>query len=101
MVYTAIDIGSGAPILFQENTLARTRVFKSGNSQAVRIPAELAYDDPAPELTISRHGDVITLFPVRSGLKDAVARLRALPKPTEVEQREPIEMPDRGADWPS
>lgn len=78
--------------------MPRTRVFKSGNSQAVRIPAELAYEDAAAELTISRHGDVITLFPVRPGLRDAVARLRALPKPAEVERREPIEMPDREAE---
>ena len=75
--------------------MPRTRVFKSGNSQAVRIPAELAYADAGTELTISRHGDVITLFPVRSGLKDAVSRLRAMPRPAEVERREPIEMPDR------
>lgn len=75
--------------------MPRTRVFKSGNSQAVRIPAELAYEDAGAELTISRHGDVITLYPARTGLKDAVARLRALPKPPEVETREPIEMPDR------
>jgi antitoxin VapB len=75
--------------------MPRTRVFKSGNSQAVRIPAELAYEDTAAELTISRHGDVITLYPARTGLTDAVARLRALPKPPEVERREPIEMPDR------
>lgn len=81
--------------------MPRTRVFKSGNSQAVRIPAELAYEDGSAELTISRHGDVITLFPVRGGLKDAVARLRAMPKPAEVERREPIEMPERAADWPS
>lgn len=87
--------------LRKEDALPRTRVFKSGNSQAVRIPAELAFEDAAAELTISRHGDVITLFPVRSGLKDAVARLRALPKPAAVERREPIEMPDREADWPS
>jgi antitoxin VapB len=75
--------------------VTRTRVFRSGNSQAVRIPAELAYEDGATELTISRHGDVITLYPARTGLKDAVARLRRLPKPAEVERREPIELPDR------
>lgn len=75
--------------------MLRTRVFKSGNSQAVRIPAELACEDTGAELTISRHGDVITLFPARSGLREAVARLRAMPKPAEVERREPTEMPDR------
>ena len=42
-----------------------TRAFKSGNSQAVRIPAELAYDDMNVELTIARHGDVIVIQPAR------------------------------------
>lgn len=72
-----------------------TRVFRSGNSQAVRIPAELAYADTTMELTITRHGDVITIFPKRQDLKRAVARLRAMPKPSAIEPREPIEMPDR------
>jgi antitoxin VapB len=75
--------------------MATTRVFKSGNSQAVRIPAELAYDDLSVELQITRLGDVITIFPARRSLKDAVAILRDLPKPPEVEKREPIDVPDR------
>ena len=75
--------------------MPRTRLFKSGNSQAVRIPAELAYPDTSAELTISRHGDVITIFPTRGGLKEAVRRLRAMPRPASVEVRDPIEMPDR------
>ena len=58
-----------------------TRVFKSGNSQAVRIPAELAYADMSIDLQISRMGDVITIFPARGSMKDAVAALRAMPKP--------------------
>jgi len=73
-----------------------TRAFRSGNSQAVRIPAELAYADTSQELTISRVGDVITIFPARGSLKDAVAKLRDLPKPPEVEIREPIDLPERG-----
>jgi len=72
-----------------------TRAFKSGNSQAVRIPAELAYADPSMVLNITRMGDVITIFPARHSLKDAVAILRDLPKPSEVELREPIEVPER------
>jgi len=78
--------------------MATTRAFKSGNSQAVRIPAELAYDDPGVELSITRHGDVITIFPARESLKDAVAALRAMPKPARVERRRPIEMPNRKRD---
>lgn len=43
--------------------MSSTRVFKSGNSQAVRIPAECAYADKDVELTITRLGDVFTIFP--------------------------------------
>ncbi len=75
--------------------MSTTRVFKSGNSQAVRIPAELAYDDMTIDLQITRLGDVITIFPVRGNLKDMVAALRQLPRPPKVERREPIEMPKR------
>jgi antitoxin VapB len=75
-----------------------TRAFKSGNSQAVRIPAELAYADLGQDLRITRMGDVITIFPARNSLKDAVALLRELPKPPAVETREAIEMPERERD---
>ena len=71
-----------------------TRTFKSGNSQAVRIPSELAYDDMQTDLQIARVGDVITIFPVKVSLKDAVAALRALPE-IPIDEREPIEMPER------
>jgi antitoxin VapB len=75
-----------------------TRLFKSGNSQAVRIPADIAYADTNIELQISRTGDVITIFPASGSLKDAVAALRAMPKPPTVEERDPIDMPDRSRD---
>ncbi len=75
-----------------------TRVFRSGNSQAVRIPAELAYGDLTVELRITRLGDVITIIPAGPSLKDAVRELRALPKPRSVEAREPIEVPERDRD---
>ena len=72
-----------------------TRVFKSGNSQAVRIPAELAYEDLNVDLTITRHGDVVVIAPARPSMKEVVAQLRAMPKPPSVEVYEPIELPDR------
>jgi antitoxin VapB len=78
--------------------MPRTRVFKSGNSQAVRIPAELAYADLDIELEITRLGEVITIFPARESLSDAVAALRRMPKPSVVEQREPIDVPVRERD---
>jgi antitoxin VapB len=75
--------------------MPRTRVFKSGNSQAVRLPAEIAYADTNVELEITRHGDVITIVPARRSMRDTVARLRAMPKPDKVERREPIAVPLR------
>ena len=76
--------------------MARTRAFKFGNSQAIRIPAELAYRDLDVDLEVTRSGDVITIYPVREGLRDTVAALRAMPKPKRVERRKAINVPLRG-----
>lgn len=76
-----------------------TRVFKSGNSQAVRIPAELAFERNDMEVTISRNGDVITIRPAnaRISVEQMFAKLRALPKASLFRQVDRIELPDR--DW--
>lgn len=78
--------------------MPRTRVFRSGISQVVRIPAELAYPDLNIDLEITRHGDVITIFPARDSLSGIAAILRRMPKPSCVEKREPIEVPVRPQD---
>jgi antitoxin VapB len=78
--------------------MPRTRAFKSGNSQAVRIPAELAYADTDLDLEINRLGDIITIFPARNNMSDVVAALRRMPKPRHVEKRQPIEVPVRRRD---
>lgn len=101
-VYTGIDTGWRGPYLRPSDRLSAamplTRAFKSGNSQAVRIPAELAYEDTNVELSIDRYGDVIVISPVRGSMADAVAKLRALAKRRGQQVREPIEMPDRAWD---
>ena len=75
-----------------------TRAFKSGNSQAVRIPADLAYADMGVDLEIVRMGDVITIYPARGSLKDDIAILRAMPKPPPSEPLDRTEVPDRAWD---
>ena len=45
-----------------------TRVFWNGNSQAVRIPADLAYERSDLELEIERVGDEIRIRPARRPL---------------------------------
>lgn len=78
--------------------MPRTRAFKSGDGQAVRIPAELAYAETDIDLEITRLGDVITIFPARVSMSDVVAALRNMPKPRYVEKRQPIDAPVRQGD---
>ena len=53
-----------------------TRMFKSGNSLAVRIPKELAFLGPADEVEIERVGNTLVLRPVeRETLADVPAIL--------------------------
>lgn len=51
-----------------------TRAFKNGNSQAVRIPAEIAYDRIDIELEIERVGDEIRIRPARRPLAGVMVR---------------------------
>lgn len=74
--------------------MATTRAFKSGNSQAVRIPAEIAFED-GQELTIARHGDVVTIHPKRGSLRESLEKLLAMPVPPTIELIERTEVPDR------
>ena len=46
-----------------------TRVFKSGNSQAVRIPKELQFD--VDEVEIFRRGDELIIRPIKDNIADA------------------------------
>lgn len=72
----------------------RTRVFRSGNSQAVRLPKALGYPD-GTELELVRNGDVVTLRPIPNTLRDLVQALNQLPKPDYVEIRDTEEIPER------
>lgn len=51
-----------------------TRVFKNGNSQAVRIPADLAYERTDIELEIEREGDEIRIRPARRSLAGVLVK---------------------------
>ena len=48
--------------------MTTTRVFRNGNSQAVRIPADLAYERTDIELEIERIGDELRIRPLRKPL---------------------------------
>ncbi len=51
-----------------------TRAFKNGNSQAVRIPADLAYDRTDIDLEIERDGDEIRIRPARRSLAGVLSK---------------------------
>lgn len=58
--------------------MAITKVFQSGNSQAVRIPREFQFD--VAEVEIERHGDEIVLRPLARNLSAAFAVLADMPE---------------------
>ncbi|WP_420594464.1 antitoxin [Deinococcus sp.] len=74
--------------------MTRSKVFKSGNSQAVRIPQELAL--PYGDVEVTRRGDALVITPIvqQSGaaLFDTLAAI-AGPierEPTEMQERPPL-----------
>lgn len=54
--------------------MTTTRIFKNGNSQAVRIPAELAYERSDLDVEIERVGDEIRIRPARRSLAGVLAK---------------------------
>lgn len=62
------------------------RIFKSGNSQAVRLPKEFRFD--VDEVEISRRGDEIVLRERKRNLARAFDALAAMPKDFMAEGRQ-------------
>lgn len=75
-------------------TTVTSKTFRSGNSQAVRLPREVAFADNT-EVTIERSGDVLTIRPKRPSIAEMLRRLDELPAPGEIEVRDPDIFPDR------
>lgn len=70
------------------------RVFRSGNSAAVRLPKEVAFE-PDTEVTMVRSGDVLTIYPTRPSIAEMIARLNALPRPASTEVGDEESPPQR------
>lgn len=75
-------------------TVVRTRTFRSGNSQAVRLPKDVAFGDDV-ELVIVRSGDVMTIYPGETTIAEMIDRLRTLPAPPDIERRDDEDLPER------
>ena len=55
--------------------MATTKIFKNGNSQAVRIPSELAYSTWDIDLVIERQGDELRIRPAQRRMGDVLGKL--------------------------
>jgi len=79
-----------------ENTLtvAKTCTFRSGNSEAIRLPKDVAFGEEL-ELVLVRSGDVLTVYPAATSIPEMIARLEALPVPPSIEERDDEELPER------
>jgi antitoxin VapB len=71
--------------------MATARIFKSGNSQAVRLPREFRMN--GPEVEIFKRGDEIVLREKRQGLTELLELFAQLPE--EIEQRDQPPMQER------
>ena len=75
-------------------SVGRSRTFRSGNSEAVRLPREVAFGADE-ELTIFRSGDVVTMYPARPPIETLLTRLAELPRPPAIEARDVEPLPER------
>jgi antitoxin VapB len=75
-------------------TIADSRTFRSGNSEAVRLPRNVAFGREV-EVTIVRSGDVLTIYPARKPIGDLVKQLAQLPRPPSIEERDDDVLPER------
>jgi antitoxin VapB len=71
-----------------------TRLFQNGNSQAVRIPKELAYSRLDMEMEIERRGDTLVVRPARQRLIGLARAFRAFGPDFMQEGREQPDVPD-------
>lgn len=75
----------------------RTRLYRNGASQAVRIPKDLAFSEDI-EVEVIRQGDEVIVRPAHRRLTDLGAALRQMGTSMQGFEREPAEHQERN--WP-
>jgi antitoxin VapB len=76
---------TGRIYILREEIMATARVFRSGNSQAVRLPKQFRLK--SREVEISRRGDEIVLREKRGAMARAFDLLASLPEDLAVRTR--------------
>ena len=59
----------------RQHVMLKTKLFKNGNSQAIRIPAELAYVSWETDLVIERKGDELRIRPAARRMGNVLGKL--------------------------
>lgn len=77
-----------------------TRQFQAGNSQAVRLPADIAFP-PKTELVVTREGEKIIIQPLEKTMEDAPLLFAALKKYTIARELTRPEFIEAERDWGS
>jgi antitoxin VapB len=72
-----------------------TKIFRNGNSQAVRIPAEIAYERTDVDVEIERIGDEIRIRPAQRPLTGVLEKFAKFGKDFMAEGRGDEEQADR------
>jgi len=72
-----------------------TKTFRIGNSRAIRIPDELAYDHAGLEVEIEREGDEVIIRPVRRSLEGVLKTFAKFAPDFTVDARDEHEQADR------
>ncbi len=72
-----------------------TKPFKSGNSEAIRLPKDMAFGI-GTEIEVEKDGNVVTIRPRRTkDWKATLQRLLDMPGPSEILERDAFEAPVR------
>jgi antitoxin VapB len=74
-------------------SVATSRTFRSGNSEAIRLPRDVGFGLDV-DVTMIRSGDVLTIFPTRPSVAELVETLNRLPKPSGIEERDTEAIPE-------
>ena len=76
--------------------IVTSRTFRSGDSEAVRLPEEFAFGEGV-EVEIVKTGDAVTIRRCKPRMtpRELVEALNKLPKPKTIQKRDPIIFPRR------
>lgn len=72
----------------------RSRTFRSGNSEAICLPKDMASGDDV-EVILLRSGEVLTIYRAPATMAEMIERRRAMPAVPEIERRDADELLER------